>query len=145
MMTNITDMFKGLSFKEWVLLIVTTIIVAAFFFLHQLHGVAAFFAKPADCTGVDGQTHEITMLDTTFAPDLLHATVCDTIVITNKSTVLHEPAVGPHPTHNTYPDFDAKRPLQKDEGFSLHLKQTGTYQFHDHLNEKMVGKITIHR
>ncbi len=101
-------------------------------------------AKAADCgNSANFQTHLVEIKNQAFSPNSIQAKVCDHIKFINREDTLHEPAVGPHPTHTSYPGFDAKRPLQKGETFEFILNRPGTYSFHDHLHEEILGSINI--
>lgn len=103
-------------------------------------------ARAQDCSAVvSSRNIEIIMDNSTFTPNDITATVCDKLVFVNREEVLHEPATGPHPTHTSYPGFDSKQPLQKDEQYDFVLNRTGSYSFHDHLNDQMRGKIKINK
>ena len=54
------------------------------------------------------------------------------------------PAVGPHPTHDQYTEFDAKRKIQPGENFSFTFDRVGIWQYHNHIDGgQMVGMVEV--
>ena len=100
-------------------------------------------ARAVDCSHSPLREVIVDIKNDTFVPNHVQAHVCDTLIITNRDAELHEPAVGPHPTHTSYPGFDAKRPLMRGESFRFVLNRPGAYSFHDHLNDAITASITI--
>ncbi len=138
--------FVGLNPFQKVFFICAVLILPGFFFVHQLShaGIIVFpAARARDCGSVTFTTHEVIIKDGMFHPRELTAAVCDRIRFVNRESVPHEPAVGSHPAHTSYPGFDAESPLWENEIFEFTLNRPGTYSFHDHLNESMVGALVI--
>ena len=62
----------------------------------------------------------------------------------NKSSVPVRPAVGPHPTHDQYPDFDSKQKIKTEETWSFVFQRLGMWQYHNHLRDgSMVGIVEV--
>lgn len=101
-------------------------------------------AKAYDCSSInESKNIEIKITKAGFDPKNVQSKVCDTLVFKNLDTEVHWPAVGPHPTHTSYPGFDAGRALQQNDSFEFQVNRPGSYSFHDHLNEQLTGSITI--
>jgi hypothetical protein len=100
-------------------------------------------APTHDCTETTGHTIEVTINNNIFSPDTIVADLCDTLKITNLEETLHEPASGPHPTHNSYPEINSPKVLQKNESYEAPLIRSGEYSFHDHLNEKIEANLIV--
>lgn len=100
-------------------------------------------AVAQDCPGDPATVITIEIKDAGFVPSRLKAKVCDEVRFVNVGAKQHEPAVGPHPDHEVYPEFDAKNPLQPGEVFKFFLVRQGSYSFHDHLNVNLSGSIGI--
>lgn len=79
------------------------------------------------------------------------------VVFTNAGLKNHWPASDEHPSHEGYPGsarskcgtpeqkniFDACKGLPKGGEFSFTFLQTGTWEYHDHLNPKLTGTVTV--
>ncbi len=139
--------FKSLRPYEKILFSFFLLCAGWFLFYHGFVHAGIITLPPrraVDCTGVaTPATHEIVMEHNAFIPSELTVKACDILRFVNHDEALHEPAAGPHPTHASYPELDAKRPLQKGEMFEVVLNRPGTFSFHDHLNEEMVGTLII--
>lgn len=97
-----------------------------------------------DCSKIQSsKTVEIIILDDKFDPEKLTVNICDRVKFINESNQPAWPAVGPHPTHSSYPGFDAKRGLNPGETFEVLLDRPGTYGFHEHLRDELTGTVTI--
>ncbi|MEM4296531.1 MAG: cupredoxin domain-containing protein [Candidatus Anstonellales archaeon] len=86
-----------------------------------------------------------------FIPDTIKIKKGQAVKFVNVDTNKHWPASDVHPTHNVYPEkggcigskFDACKPLQKDESFIFVFNEIGTWDYHDHLNPGLKGKIIV--
>lgn len=92
-----------------------------------------------------------------FSPSTLTINVGDTVQFVNTDTEVHWPASASHPTHKVYPGsdiqkcgtseqsgiFDACKGLAQNEAFTFTFNQVGSWGYHDHLNAKLFGKITV--
>ncbi|OGE87723.1 MAG: hypothetical protein A3J07_03350 [Candidatus Doudnabacteria bacterium RIFCSPLOWO2_02_FULL_49_13] len=137
--------FRQLAFWKKVLFLVMFLMVGGYPLVHA--GIIKLPpAKAYDCLGVvNSQTLTVVMNDGKFDPASLAAAVCDHLVFRNDDSVLRWPAVGPHPTHSSYPGFDAGRGLHQGESFEFVLNRPGQYNFHDHLADEMVGTVIIEK
>lgn len=72
----------------------------------------------------------------------VYAKLCDTLTITNKDKALREVAFGAHDRHASY-DGVAERVLQHDQSLTITLDKTGTYHWHDHLQDEVEGYFTV--
>ncbi len=101
-------------------------------------------ARAVDCKQIsNSKVIEVRLNEHGFEPKQVEAGVCDTLVIINTGPDGVWPAVGPHPTHTSYPGFDAKRSIPPGDRFEFILNRPGSYTFHDHNHEELVGNITI--
>jgi plastocyanin len=92
-----------------------------------------------------------------FSPNSLTVSVGDTVTFVSKDAQKHWPATDVHPTHTNYPEsninrcrvaqegemFDACRGLNEEETFSFKFNAVGKWAFHDHLNPRSKGMITV--
>jgi len=97
--------------------------------------------------GVDGANQpEVAGINITasgFVPSTVTIHKGDYVMFTNKDTDQHWPASDPHPIHNGYPGFDAKRGLSQGQTYTFQFERTGTFGFHDHLNPTVTGKVIV--
>ena len=113
------------------------------FGLYHLGVIKIPQARARDCSGSESQMVHVSIRNNAFVPEHVQAYVCDKLVIRNEDQEPHEPAVGPHPQHSSYPGFDAEKPLAQGETFEFMLNRPGSYSFHDHLHEDIRATITI--
>ncbi len=86
-----------------------------------------------------------------FHPKELAINNGETVIFVNKDTAPHWPASGMHPTHTDYPEpggcigskFDACGGLNRGESFSFTFTQNGEWEYHDHLNSGLNGRIIV--
>lgn len=89
------------------------------------------------------QTQIIEMTENGFEPDPVTVDENATIIFLNKDTKPRWPASNVHPTHDIYPQFDPKKPLDVGESWAFKNPKIGTWKFHDHLLPHMRGAITV--
>jgi plastocyanin len=98
---------------------------------------------------VGGNTVEIT--SSGFSPEILKIKAGETVTFVNKDAKPHWPASGMHPTHTDYPEsggcigstFDACGGLKTGESFAFTFYHKGEWDYHDHLNSGLTGKIIV--
>jgi plastocyanin len=101
-------------------------------------------AKAYDCTQVtESKTIVIAMRKGNFEPSDVKAQVCDKLQFINESSEEVWPAVGPHPTHSSYPGFDSLRAIPPGERYEFQVNRLGVYTFHDHLHDGVAGRVMI--
>ena len=83
------------------------------------------------CHGTRTQSHTIVFRDGMIVPGKTVAARCDTIIVKNDLSEAIEPAVGSHPKHLAYPDFEEKM-LQPGRTYSFRASLAGEFELHDH-------------
>ncbi|MDP3729233.1 MAG: hypothetical protein Q8R26_00540 [bacterium] len=79
-----------------------------------------------------------------FSPVYLKIKKGDTVVWANNGSRNIRPAVGPHPTHDLYPEFDPKQAVKPGEKFYFTFDRVGIWQYHNHLaGGQMVGMVEV--
>ena len=90
-------------------------------------------------------------------PKTVTITAGQTVAFVNKDSATHWPASALHPTHTVYPGsniakcktaeaatiFDACKGLKEGEYFKFKFDQTGTWNYHDHLNPSIWGTVVV--
>lgn len=83
------------------------------------------------------------MTEQGFSPSEVDIAVGTTVTFINDGELPHWPASDMHPTHEILPEFDSKQGLQTGETYSYTFDAAGSWQFHDHLNPRLKGTITV--
>jgi len=103
-----------------------------------------------------------------FSPSPLNILAGDTVTFVNKDTKAHWPASASHPTHTVYPGanydaagsyqgslacasegvakegaFDPCKPLEPGESWSFTFFEKGSWNYHDHINLGLYGKVVV--
>ncbi len=86
--------------------------------------------------------YKVTIQDGKVSDDHVSGKRCDTITFMNKDSTAREVAFGPHEHHMPY-DGVAERVLSKNQSLTITLDQTGSFQWHDHLHDEVVGYFTV--
>ncbi len=85
----------------------------------------------------------IDMTPNGFTPDPVTVDENATIIFVNNDTQPRWPASNPHPTHDLYPEFDPKRPIQTGESWPFKPRKVGTWRYHDHLSPHIRGILIV--
>lgn len=67
----------------------------------------------------------------------------DTITFNNLGKSSMWPASANHPTHEIYPEFDAKKPIPQKSTYSFTFTKPGVWNYHDHLESSKTGTVTV--
>lgn len=99
-------------------------------------------------SNVSAQTQEpevfiILMNEKGFDPSNITINKGDAIIFKNIDSGDRWPASNIHPTHSIYPEFDPRRPIPYMEEWRFTFDKTGNWKFHDHINPKFTGTITV--
>lgn len=104
----------------------------------------AFESKPqaaASCAET-GNEYIVTIKDAQLSINDIHARRCDRLTIINADPTIRLMAFGVHDHHQPY-DGVTDRALSQGESLRVVLDQTGTFTFHDHLHDNVVGTFTV--
>lgn len=94
-------------------------------------------AQP-ECASPNKTVHTVNIVDGKAMPADVQAHLCDTLTIVNDDHEPREMAFGLHEAHEPYNGV-TERFLNPHQSFSVVLNQTGTYRFHDHLDDSSQG------
>ncbi|HEY5442176.1 MAG TPA: hypothetical protein VIJ68_01410 [Candidatus Saccharimonadales bacterium] len=125
--------------------LVAALITGASIFLtsHYLNSQSSK-TKPAPvaaCT-VHGQHHVAKFQNSKLEPVHTQARACDTLTIINQDDTIRLIAFGPHDHHTPYDGITAKQ-VEKGQSVTIVLNQIGTFGFHDHYHDELVGSFTV--
>lgn len=95
------------------------------------------------CTkqGVD---HLVAISDDMTSPVNTTAKLCDTLTILNKDAKIRLMAFGPHDDHQPY-DGITEQVLAENQSFTVILNRPGTFTFHDHNDDSVIGMFTVNK
>ena len=85
----------------------------------------------------------IEMTSDGFVPSEVTIDQNSSVIFLNKEKKQRWPASNVHPTHNVYPEFDPRKPIEPGESWAFKPKKVGEWKFHDHLLPHMRGVITV--
>jgi plastocyanin len=86
---------------------------------------------------------EVKMTADGFSPSTVTIQRGDYVQFTNDDTKAHWPASGPHPSHSALPSFDALKGIAPGANYRYQFMTKGTFNFHDHLNPSLFGKVIV--
>jgi len=154
--------------KIYFVIIILVIVVAAALFLTRNKtgnngGAAPSLQMPVPGresvpeTAANPASAEIAYTDAGFSPSSLTIKKGGTVRFVNGSSNPFWPASAVHPTHKIYPGsdiekcgtaeeskiFDACRGISPGGSWSYTFNETGSWNYHDHLNAKNFGKIIV--
>lgn len=115
-----------MSFKLVLTFILWVLFFPGFIFAHQVNNKTTIHIQ-----------------DSGFSPGEVTINQGETIVFENKGKDSHWPASNIHPTHQIYPEFDPKKPINPGEVWEFKFSKAGEWRMHDHLNPQITGKIIV--
>jgi plastocyanin len=86
--------------------------------------------------------HVVIIQNDKVTPERTQAARCDSLTIINRDARQREIGFGEHDHHQAY-DGVSEKLLGEDQSFTVVLRQTGTYRFHDHFHDEVVGYFTV--
>ncbi len=78
-----------------------------------------------------------------FSPLRLEVEVGQRILFANESDTSFWPASNIHPTHQIYPEFDAKVPVESGDSWAFTFERPGFWRYHNHLGPERSGLIVV--
>jgi plastocyanin len=137
---------KFSALAVWKQIFIFAIILGVIFFGLSRTGIFQLpTSASVDCSEIsDYKTIEVKVGEK-FTPADIKAKICDRLTFVAVDNAGRWPAVGPHPTHSSYPGFDALYDLKKGESYTVVLNKPGSYNFHDHSHVEVTGKVVIER
>ncbi len=134
--------FKKIGVVRQVLFVVIIAAVLAFGLYHfDIIHIPQALAR--NCTQTAADTVVVVIRDNAFVPSDIRAHICDRLEFKNEDKIFHEPALGEHPHHAYYPEFESEEAIVGGESHTVVLNRMGFYLLHDHLHEEIQGQLTI--
>jgi plastocyanin len=94
-------------------------------------------------SSIQANAFDVHYTDTGFQPSLLTVRKGDVVTFTNDSNVGMWVASNPHPTHTDYPELNMHTSVGKDSKFIFTFDKTGTWGYHNHLNQNHQAVIVV--
>jgi len=85
----------------------------------------------------------VEMKENSFEPETLTVKKGTTVEFKNMDKVARWPASNLHPTHQIYPQFDVRKPVEKGQSWQFTFDKAGEWKYHDHLIPSIRGTIRI--
>ena len=89
------------------------------------------------------ETQIIKMTPDGFDPQEVILDTSSTVIFINQDKVQRWPASNIHPTHEIYPEFDPKKPIEPGKDWTFRPKRSGNFKFHDHLFPHFRGTLIV--
>jgi plastocyanin len=128
-------MLKHYFKNKKVLLITTPILLLG-------SGLLLISKSPSSQT-YSGQTYTVSLEENGFKPNEISIKAGDTIKFTTTRGKPFWPASNLHPTHEIYPQFDPKQPINPTDSWSFRFDKEGQWQYHDHLFPYYTGVVKV--
>ena len=87
--------------------------------------------------------HLVTFSAQGFTPLRLEVEVGQRVLFRNKSDTVFWPASNIHPTHQIYPEFDAKAAIEAGGSWLFTFERPGFWRYHNHLGPERSGLIVV--
>lgn len=85
----------------------------------------------------------IEMTSNGFEPQTVIVDENSAVIFINKDKQARWPASNIHPTHDIYPEFDPRKPVEVGKSWSFKPTKAGEWKYHDHLIPHMRGVIKV--
>ena len=97
--------------------------------------------KTGACEG-QHTNYKVVIKDSVVTPSHVSAHQCDSLIFINEDSKPREMAFGEHPHHGVY-GGESEFMVRKGRAKSIVLGETGSFQFHDHLDPSVSGSFTV--
>ena len=101
------------------------------------------FILPGFVSSALRATEVIQMTDQGLHPKYLKISRGTTIYFINTGQYKHWPASNNHPSHEVYPELDAKETIAPGASWRFMFKKPGVWKIHDHLNPGFEAVVTV--
>lgn len=95
------------------------------------------------CKTIQNETVTFTMTENGYTPESTTIKQCTKVIFRNAGTTARWPASDLHPTHEIYPEFDPKEPVDPGKEWSFVFDRVGKWRYHDHLSPYIRGTIVV--
>lgn len=113
-------------------------IIVAIAIVFAMHGLWSGSAEAEQAT-----TRVIQMTDQGLQPSQLTVEPGTTVFFVNTGKFTHWPASNNHPSHELYPELDARETVAPGATWSFTFEKIGEWKIHDHLNPQFEATIAV--
>ena len=85
----------------------------------------------------------VVLTDKGFEPQEIRVSKGTTVLFSTTRNNQFWPASNPHPSHDIYPEFDPKRPIDPHDSWSFLFDRPGIWGYHDHMRSYFIGRIYV--
>jgi plastocyanin len=85
----------------------------------------------------------VVLTDSGFVPSRFEITKGTRVTFTTTREHQFWPASNPHPSHDIYPEFDPKQPIDSGSSWSFVFDKPGEWGFHDHIRSYFAGEVYV--
>ncbi len=128
-----------MSKKSTILLCLILLAGGIFWYLKYYHNPAP--NKPAEV--LPGSKHSVVLTKDGFEPNEITIHQGDIVVFSSSAGKDFWPASDLHPTHDIYPEFDPKQPIQESQSWQFVFNKVGSWKYHDHLFSSHRGSVNV--
>jgi plastocyanin len=118
--------------------------VATILYHMIFHSPGSYRTYSADCSAASGREVTVERTADGYSPEGLNLKLCDRIIFVNRTDQAIQPALGRHPDHTDYPGWKEGQ-IEPGQSKTLLLTTTGLYDYHDHLDERAKGHLSVTR
>lgn len=111
-------------------------------YLAEKEGIAQVGGEETGACKGTYKTHTVTIQDGKASPLYVEARLCDRLIFINQDEEAQKITFGVHPNDNSY-GGESELTVRNGRNKTVVLNESGTYQFHSHLNPSLIGRFTV--
>ena len=123
------------------LIILGLVVLSAIFLVWILFGAKSQNIEVMDMSNQDEVS--IVLNDEGYQPRYVRISPGTAVTFSTTRDNQHWPASNLHPSHEIYPEFDPKRPLEAGETWTFVFNNEGEWGMHDHIRSYYTGIIYV--
>lgn len=89
------------------------------------------------------KTYTVILTEKGFSPETINIRKGESVKFETKRGKLFWPASDLHPTHDIYPGFDPRQPIEHTSSWTFKFEKSGEWSYHDHLAPFYTGTIKV--
>lgn len=141
---------KGFIGLPIIITVVILLIGGGFYFVYQSFNsnldttVNNSDSTPNDLGAeISFESAQVSITKDAFEPATIKIKKGTQVTWTNKDSLSHQVASGPHPTHTNLDGFDSLEGLKLDDSYSFIFDESGEFRYHDHLNPSRLKGVVV--
>lgn len=129
--------------KKYLLYLVFLLLITAGILFYIRSGTQNFSSSIIDKNEILASDTVITENDQGYSTSEITIKKGARVVWLNETSSYIWPASNLHPTHDIYPEFDPKEPIEQGKAWFFVFKKVGEWGFHDHLKPTRRGIVRV--